>query len=145
MKKYLELPGGLPSHDTYNRMFSLFDSQTLQKCFISWMQSICQLSEGHLVSIDGKQLRHSGEQGGKAIIHMVSAWSNNNNMVLGQLKVNDKSNEIVAIPALLEMLLLKGCWVTIDAMGCQTEIAGKIKEAGGGIYSCGQRQSEAFA
>jgi len=130
LKKYLELPGGLPSHDTYNRVFSLFDPQALQQCFISWVQSITRQSEGQVVSIDGKQLRHSGEQGGKAIIHMVSAWSNENNMVLGQLKVNDKSNEIVAIPALLEMLMLKGCWVTIDAIGCQTEIAEKIREAG---------------
>ena len=128
LRQYLELPGGLPSHDTYNRVFSLFDPQALQQCFISWVQSIARISEGQVVSIDGKQLRHSGERGGKAIIHMVSAWSNANNMVLGQLKVNDKSNEITAIPALLEVLMLKGCWITIDAIGCQTEIARKIKE-----------------
>lgn len=130
LQQYLELPGGLPSHDTYNRVFSLFDPQALQQCFINWVQSIARVSEGQVVSIDGKQMRHSGEQGGKAIIHMVSAWSNTNNMVLGQLKVNDKSNEITAIPALLELLMLKGCWVTIDAMGCQTEIARKVKEVG---------------
>lgn len=128
LKTFLELPGGLPSHDTYNRIFSLFDPHALQECFINWVQSIARISEGEIVSIDGKQMRHSGEQGGRAIIHMVSAWSNANNMVLGQLKVNDKSNEITAIPALLEVLMLKGCWVTLDAMGCQTEIAHKIKE-----------------
>jgi len=130
LKKFLELPGGLPSHDTYNRIFSLFDPQALQQCFISWVQSIARISEGQVVSIDGKQMCQSGEQGSKAIIHMVSAWSNANNMVLGQLKVNDKSNEITAIPALLEVLMLKGCWITIDAIGCQTQIAQKIKEVG---------------
>lgn len=93
LKDILELPGGLPSHDTYNRLFSLFDPQALQQCFVSWVQSIAELSEGQIVSLDGKQMRHSGEKGSKAIIHMVSAWSNDNNMVLGQLKVNDKSNE----------------------------------------------------
>ncbi|MCO5290123.1 MAG: ISAs1 family transposase [Chitinophagaceae bacterium] len=130
LSRFLELPGGLPSHDTYNRVFSLFDPQALQQCFVGWVQSIAHISEGQVVSIDGKQLRHSGEQGGKSIIHMVSAWSNANNMVLGRLKVNDKSNEITAIPALLEVLMLKGCWITIDAMGCQIEIAKKIREVG---------------
>jgi predicted transposase YbfD/YdcC len=130
LRQFLELPGGLPAHDTYNRIFSLFDSKALQKCFISWVQSIARISEGRVVSIDGKQMRQSGEQGAKAIIHMVSAWCNSNNMVLGQLKVNDKSNEITAIPALLEVLMLKGCWVTIDAIGCQTDIAKKIKDIG---------------
>lgn len=130
LRQFLELPGGLPSHDTYNRVFSLFDPEALQQCFIDWVQGLARISEGQVVSIDGKQLRQSGEQGGRAIIHMVSAWSNANNMVLGQIKVNDKSNEITAIPALLEVLMLKGSWVTIDAMGCQTEIARQIKEAG---------------
>lgn len=130
LRQFLELPGGPPSHDTYNRIFSLFDPTALQQCFISWVQCIARISEGRIVSIDGKQMRRSGENGAKAIIHMVSAWCNDNNMVLGQLKVNDKSNEITAIPALLEVLMLKGCWVTIDAMGCQTEIAKKIKEVG---------------
>jgi len=130
LSTFLELPGGLPAHDTYNRLFSLFDPQALQQCFISWVQSMAQISQGQVVSIDGKQMRHSGEQGNKAIIHMVSAWSNENNMVLGQLKVNDKSNEITAIPALLDVLMLKGCWITIDAIGCQIEIAKKIKAVG---------------
>jgi predicted transposase YbfD/YdcC len=128
LRQFLELPEGLPSHDTYNRVFSLFDPKALQSCFIGWVQSIACISEGQIVSIDGKQMRSSGEQGSKAIIHMVSAWCNTNNMVLGQVKVNDKSNEITAIPALLDVLMIKGCWVTIDAMGCQTEIAQKIKD-----------------
>ncbi len=128
LKTVLELPNGIPSHDTFNRVFSLLDPQALQQCFIGWIQSVAQISEGRLISIDGKRLCNSGEGGSKAIIHMVSAWSNANNMVLGQQKVNDKSNEITAIPALLEVLDVKGCTVTIDAMGCQQNIASLIIE-----------------
>lgn len=127
LKTILELPSGIPSHDTFNRVFSLIDPGELQKCFISWVRSIAKISEGQIVSIDGKRMCNSGEQGKKAIIHMVSAWSNDNSMVLGQVKVNDKSNEITAIPALLDLLLVKGCWITIDAMGAQKDIAAKIK------------------
>lgn len=128
LRTVLELPNGIPSHDTFNRVFSLIDPAALQQCFISWVQSLAKISEGQIVSIDGKRLCQSGEQGKKAIIHMVSAWSNANSMVLGQLKVNDKSNEITAIPGLLDLLMVEGCWITIDAMGCQQAIAGKIKE-----------------
>ena len=131
LKTILELPNGIPSHDTFNRVFSLIDPHALQQCFISWVQEVAQLTEGRIISIDGKRMCNSGEEGNKAIIHMVSAWSNANNMVLAQQKVNDKSNEITAIPALLEILDIKGCLITIDAMGCQQEIASKIisKEA----------------
>jgi predicted transposase YbfD/YdcC len=131
LKTVLNLPNGIPSHDTFNRVFSLLDPQALQQCFTSWVQAVAQISEGRIISIDGKRMRHSGEGGSKAIIHMVSAWSNANNMVLGQQKVNDKSNEITAIPALLQVLDVKGCIVTIDAMGCQQDIAAMIvkKEA----------------
>lgn len=128
LKTILELPFGIPSHDTFNRVFSLIDPDELQKCFIGWVQSIVKISEGQIISIDGKRMCNSGERGKKAIIHMVSAWSNDNSMVLGQVKVNDKSNEITAIPALLDLLMVKGCWITIDAMGCQKEIATKIKD-----------------
>lgn len=127
LKTILELPCGIPSHDTFNRVFSLIVPAELQNCFISWVQSIANISEGQVISIDGKRMCNSGEKGKKAIIHMVSAWSNENSMVLGQLKVNDKSNEITAIPALLDLLMVKGCWITIDAMGCQKDIAAKIK------------------
>lgn len=130
LKTLLELPCGIPSHDTFNRVFSILDAAAFQESFVSWVQSIAQISDGHIISIDGKRLCQSGEQGKKAVIHMVSAWSNANKMVLGQVKVNDKSNEITAIPALLDLLMVKGCWVTIDAMGCQTEIAAKIKQQG---------------
>jgi|SRR5882672_540541 len=130
LKTILELPSGIPSHDTFNRVFSLIDPAELQKCFIGWVRSIAKISEGQIVSIDGKRMCNSGEKGKKAIIHMVSAWSNDNSMVLGQVKVNDKSNEITAIPALLDLLMVKGCWITIDAMGCQKDIAAKIKSKG---------------
>ncbi len=128
LKTILELPFGIPSHDTFNRVFSLIDPSELQKYFIDWVQSIAKITDGQIISIDGKRMCNSGEQGKKSIIHLVSAWSNANSMVLGQLKVNDKSNEITAIPALLDLLMVKGCWITIDAMGCQKDIAAKIKD-----------------
>lgn len=128
LKTILELPFDIPSHDTFNRVFSLIDPVELQKYFIDWVQSIAKITDGQIISIDGKRMCNSGENGKKAIIHMVSAWSNANSMVLGQLKVNDKSNEITAIPALLDLLMVKGSWVTIDAMGCQKDIAAKIKD-----------------
>src|SRR3954454_16383649 len=131
LKTILELPNGIPSHDTFNRVFALLDPHQVQQCFTSWVQSVAQLTQGTIISIDGKRMCNSGEWGSKAIVHMVSAWSNTNNMVLAQQKVNNKSNEITAIPALLDLLDVKGCLVTIDAMGCQQDIARKIvsKEA----------------
>ncbi|MBD0296255.1 MAG: ISAs1 family transposase [Flavisolibacter sp.] len=131
LKTFLELPEGIPSHDTFNRVFAMLDPEELQKRFLSWVQSVAIITDGQVVSLDGKRLCGSGKDGSKSIIHMVSAWSNANNMVLAQTKVDDKSNEITAIPKLLDVLLIKGCVITIDAMGCQKEIAGKIidKEA----------------
>ena len=126
LRTILELPSGIPSHDTFNRVFSIIDPQALERCFMEWVKAIAVHSEDRIVSFDGKRLCNSGEKGSKAVIHMVSAWCNSNQMVLGQLKVNDKSNEITAIPALLENLLLSGCVITIDAIGCQKEIASKI-------------------
>lgn len=98
----------------------------LQSCFIDWVQSVAGISNGKIVSIDGKRLCNAGVDGKKSIIHMVSAWSNENNMVLGQVKTGEKSNEITAIPILLDLLVLEGAIVSIDAMGCQVEIAEKI-------------------
>src|SRR4051812_32928580 len=131
LKTILELPNGIPSHDTINRVFSLLDPRQLQQCFTSWIQAVAKVAEGSIISIDGKRMCNSGEGGSKALIHMVSAWCGANNMVLAQQKVDDKSNEITAIPALLDILDIKGCLVTIDAMGCQQDIAKKIvsKEA----------------
>lgn len=126
LRKYLELPSGIPSHDTFNRLLAALDSTALNQCFLSWVESVASRTEGDVVSIDGKRLCLSGEDGKRSIIHMVSAWSEANALVLGQVKVEDKSNEITAIPALLDVLELKGCIVTIDAMGCQTQIAEDI-------------------
>jgi predicted transposase YbfD/YdcC len=110
-------------------VFAHLNPEQFQNGFLSWVQAITQLTEGQVVAIDGKKLRRSHDGTlGKAAIHMVSAWASANRLVLGQLKVDDKSNEITAIPALLKLLEIKGCIVTIDAMGCQTEIAELITE-----------------
>jgi predicted transposase YbfD/YdcC len=129
-RSFLRLPQGIPSHDTFGRVFSLIDPQEFQMGFVSWVRAISQLTKGEIVAIDGKRLRHSyDDRLGKAAIHMVSAWATQNRLVLGQLKTEEKSNEITAIPELLKLLVLKDCIVTIDAMGCQTEIAQLIIEA----------------
>lgn len=128
----LELPNGIPSHDTFGRVFARIDPEEFENCFMKWIQGVAKLMEGEVVAIDGKCLRHSYDRtSNKAAIHMVSAWASKNKCVLGQRKVDSKSNEITAIPALLKMLTLKGCIVTIDAIGCQKDIAAQIvaKEA----------------
>jgi len=131
---FLELPGGIPSHDTFGRVFSLLDPQALERCFLAWMAAVVELSKGSLVSIDGKSLRRSFEHGWdkSGMSHLLSAFvsQGDNRLVFSQMAVADKENEIVAIPRLLELLDLQGAVVTIDAIGCQREIAGKIMEAG---------------
>jgi len=132
LSTFLELPNGIPSHDTFGRVFSLLDPDQFRCGFVSWIQAISRITEGEVVSLDGKKLRRSHDNTlGKAAIHMVSAWASTNRVVLGQLKVDEKSNEITAIPELLRLLALKGCIVTIDAMGCQTAIARAIIEQEG--------------
>ncbi len=122
--QFLALPHGIPSHDTFGRVFSRLNPDELTHCFIEWTEALRDESGGELVSIDGKTLRHSFDRAAsKAAIHMVSAWAGSNRLVLGQVKVDDKSNEITAIPQLLALLDLEGATVTIDAMGCQKEIA----------------------
>jgi predicted transposase YbfD/YdcC len=130
-RRFLVLPNGIPSHDTFARVFARIKPGAFQRCFLDWIRSVTQLMEGQIVSIDGKRLRRSHHRAaGKAAIHMVSAWASANHLVLGQIKVDDKSNEITAIPQLLRVLEVAGCIVTIDAMGCQTEIATQIIEEG---------------
>lgn len=132
LKEFLELPNGIPSHDTIGRLFAQLDPEKLQSCFLSWIKTIASLTEGEVIAIDGKTVRHSYDKGkNKGAIHMVSAWANQNRLVLGQVKVNEKSNEITAIPQLLKVLEIRGCIVTIDAMGTQKEIATTITERGG--------------
>jgi predicted transposase YbfD/YdcC len=128
LKQYLNLENGIPSHDTFNRFFSTLEPERLEACFLNWIKDVVSLTEGEVVSIDGKAIRGSRVHGSKALVHMVSAWSQSNHMTLGQIKVDEKSNEITAIPKLLELLAIKGCIVTIDAMGCQIAIAEKIRE-----------------
>lgn len=131
LKTFLALPNGIPSHDTISRVFALLEPSQLQECFVSWVKSIAELSLGEIVSIDGKSARHSYDKGkGQGAIHMVSAWASENQLVLGQVKVADKSNEITAIPKLLNILDVQGCIVTIDAMGAQKEIAEQIIDQG---------------
>ena len=127
----LDLPHGIPGHDTFRRVLSQLDSEELTQCFIAWTQALSEASGGDIVSLDGKTLRHSFDQAtATAAIHMVSAWASANRLVLGQLKVEEKSNEITAIPTLLRLLDITGAVVTIDAMGCQKEIAKTITEQG---------------
>lgn len=124
---FLALPNGIPSHDTFTRVFARLDPEQFQTCFLRWMAAVCARLGGQVIAIDGKVLRRSHDHGiGQAAIDMVSAWATANRLVLGQVKVTEKSNEITAIPSLLEALEISGCIVTIDAMGCQTDIAQAI-------------------
>jgi len=126
-KEFLALPHGIPSHDTFGRVFALIDAEQFQRCFRVWMEGVVERTQGEVVALDGKQLRRSHDKGaGKEAIYMVSAWASANGLVLGQRKVNDKSNEITAIPALLDVLDVSGCVVTTDAMGCQKAIVERV-------------------
>jgi predicted transposase YbfD/YdcC len=126
-KTFLRLPHGIPSHDTFGQIFAQLDPEQFRESFIKWVAAISDLTAGEIVPIDGKTLRRSHDKRlGKKAIHMISAWASQNRLVLGQWKVDDKSNEITAIPELLRRLALKGCIVTLDAMGCQTDIAAQI-------------------
>ncbi|MCY7284217.1 MAG: ISAs1 family transposase [Cyanobacteria bacterium CAN_BIN43] len=132
LRRILELPNGIPSHDTIARLFARLNPEQFQQCFLEWVRSLVRLSEGEVIAIDGKTLRQSYDSAdGKGAIHMVSAWATENRLVLGQCKVNEKSNEITAIPRLLRLLEVKDCIVTIDAMGTQTAIAQLIVQREG--------------
>lgn len=126
LKKFLELPNGIPSKHTINRVFSAIDSEQFESCFIDWVNSIADLSKGQIIAIDGKTIRGAKSHGKTSPIHMVSAWACKNNLVLGQVKTSEKSNEITAIPELLDIINIAGNIITIDAMGTQKEIAKKI-------------------
>jgi len=126
LRSFLDLPNGIPSHDTFNRIFSNIDSEQFETCFIEWVSILADLQPREVIAIDGKTIRGAKSSGKKSPVHMVSAWASENNLVLGQVKVSEKSNEITAIPKLLEVLALKDTIVTIDAMGCQTSIAKEI-------------------
>jgi predicted transposase YbfD/YdcC len=128
-KEFLQLPNGIPSHDTFGRLFARIDPKGFQSFFAQWVQDMAQSLSGKTVAIDGKTLRRSHDQiNGKSPIHMVSAWASEIRLVLGQIKTDDKSNEITAIPELIKTLALEGAIVTIDAMGCQKKITQTIIE-----------------
>ena len=131
LETFLELPNGVPSHDTFDRVFRLVDPNEFEKRFLAWTRLVADLLPGEVVAIDGKTLRGSHDKkNGKTAIHCVSAFASGNQLVLGQLVTEEKSNEITAIPKLLETLAISGCLVTIDAMGCQKAIAEKIIDGG---------------
>lgn len=123
LRSFLDLPNGIPSHDTFVRVFQLLDPEQLQICFQSWINEIQNRLEGEIVAIDGKTLRHSYDHSReKSAVHLLQAWAVQSGLVLAQREVGEKTNEIPEIPRILEVLYLKGCIVTLDAMGCQTDI-----------------------
>jgi predicted transposase YbfD/YdcC len=127
LEKFLDLTNGIPSHDRFNQVLAAIRPAEFEKCLLSWISALHEITDGQLIAIDGKTLRRSYDRAsGKSAIHMVSAWASANHISLGQVVVDEKSNEITAIPKLLEMLEIKGSLVTIDAMGCQVAIAQKI-------------------
>ena len=131
LRTFLKLPNGIPSHDTISRVFEMISPVELENCFLSWVSSVFEKTDGQVVAIDGKTLRRSHDRASnKAAIHMVSAWASGNGITLGQVETDQKSNEITAIPQLLDLLEIKGCIVTIDAMGCQKKISDKIVDNG---------------
>jgi len=132
LRGFLELPNGIPSHDTFGRVFARVDPEQFRLCFLDWVKTVAKLTRGQVIAIDGKTVRRSHDRvAGREAIHMVSAWATVNHLTLGQVKVDAKSNEITAIPELLRLLDLQGCIVTLDALGCQREIAEQIIRQGG--------------
>jgi predicted transposase YbfD/YdcC len=131
LKTFLALPNGMPSHDTLGRALARLGPDHFRDAFIRWVQSVAQVTDGEVVAIDGKTLRRSYDRAdATSTLHRVSAWANANGLVLGQRQTDAKSNEITAIPELLDLLALDGCIVTLNAMGCQKDIAGKIQQQG---------------
>jgi len=132
LSTFLPLPNGIPSHDTFRRVFGALERNQFAQALFQWTQALHEATGGQLLAIDGKSLRRSfAQRSGKAMLHLVTAWASDNGLTLGQVACEEKSNEITAIPELLKLLSLKGTTVTIDAMGCQTEIASQIREQKG--------------
>jgi predicted transposase YbfD/YdcC len=131
LRTFLPLPGGIPAHDTFGRVFARLDPAELQRCFVAWVQAVVGDLPPQVVAVDGKTLRRSADRSrGQAALHLVSAWATASGLVLGQEATDAKSNEITAVPRLLRLLALEGCVVTIDAMGCQRAIAAQVQEQG---------------
>ena len=131
LRTFLALPNGIPSHDTFGRVFAALDPRQFERCFLAWVRAVATHTAGEVVALDGKTLRRSHDRrAGKAALQLVSAWAEANRLVLGQVAVERTSNEITALPALLEVLALEGCIVTVDALGCQSAIAQAIVDQG---------------
>jgi hypothetical protein len=130
LRRYLELPNGIPSHDTLGQVFARLNAEAFQAGFSRWVEAVFRVTKGQVIAIDSKTMRRSHDRRiGQEAIHLVSAWASQNGIALGQRKVSDKSNEITAIPELLRLLDISGCIVTIDAMGCQKEMAQTLRDA----------------
>lgn len=125
LKRYVKLENGIPSHDTFQRVFEHLDPKAFNRAFMDWTNKLCDNTEGRIIALDGKTLRGSTD-GNKKAVHIVNAWVDENNFILGQIKTDSKSNEITAIPELLDLLFLENSIVTIDAMGTQKDIAERI-------------------
>lgn len=137
LRTLLELPHGIPSHDTFGRVLSLLDPTEFGECFGRWRASLHEATKGEVIALEGKTLRHSFDTAnGQSSLHLISAWASENGLALGQLKVDGKSNEITARPVLLKLLEVKGCVVTIDAMGCQKDLASQVVEQKGDYVLC---------
>ena len=131
LKTFPELKNGIPTHDTFARVFARINPSAFQERFVRWVQAIASLTKGEVITIDGKTARRSHhKQSGIRAMHLVSAWATRNRLTLGQVKVDEKSNEITAVPELLRLLAIKGCIVTVDALNTQKEIASEICEQG---------------
>ena len=142
LEALLGIPNGIPSHDTFGRVFAMLDAEEFEACFVKWVQHLHELTQGQLLAIDGKTVRRSHDRRQKkGPLHLVSAWATRSRLVLGQTEVAEDSNEITAIPELLEMLELSGCIVSIDAIGCQKTIAQQITE-GGADYVLALKQNQ---
>ncbi len=128
LKQWLTLPNGIPSPDTFKRVFARLDAEAFHQCFVGWVREVFDLTEGQVIAIDGKTGRGTCDQQGQATLHLVSAWATVNQLTLAQVNVEGKTNEIVAIPQLLDLLVLKGCIVTLDAMGCHKKIVQRIRD-----------------
>lgn len=135
-KKILELPNGIPSHDTFGRVFSIIDIDQFEELFSKWMQSIFHKTKGEIVAIDGKTIRAARNKGNLKGLHIVNAWACENRISLGAMHVDKKENEIIAITKILDFLNITNCTVTIDAIGCQKNIANKIIKKGGNYVLC---------
>ena len=127
LQQWLKLPNGIPSADTFRRVFEHLDAEAFQSCFLDWVQQVFDITAGQVIAIDGKTARGTCDKAGQGGLHLVSAWATANRLTLAQVKVADKANEIVAIPQLLQMLMVQGCIVTIDAIGCQKQIVNAIR------------------